>query len=151
MIISGFDLDGVLCKNVKWGEDTLLKEKKLLRPTFFKCTPKLRNTSGDKIYIVTSRKEQYRSNTEEWLKRNKIKYDRLFMLKEARTRRNIIDFKHRTIVENKIDTFYEDDEKISRVLQKRLPTVKVVTVINQEPEMTKEEVKRSFQSCSKLF
>lgn len=38
-----------------------------------------KDKKGNKIYIVTSRPEKQRGVTEQWLKRNHIKYDGLFM------------------------------------------------------------------------
>ena len=62
------------------------------------------------------------------------------MMKEARTRRNIIDFKCRTIVEYNIDSFYEDDPKIVRILKKRLPKVNVIFVDSKNKTLSKEDI-----------
>ena len=78
------DMDGVLCKDPteKQNDDGseysnfLFNTPALIKPTF-------------KIgSIVTSRLEKYREQTVEWLKKNQIKYDNLYMLdSDAKTRR----------------------------------------------------------------
>lgn len=85
---SCFDIDGVLCVDPSEDEnddgekyiDFLLNAKPLFVP-------------GCKIgTLVTSRLEKYRPQTEEWLAKNNIKYDKLVMLdlpdKEARQKAN---------------------------------------------------------------
>jgi len=78
------DMDGVICKDPteKQNDDGseysnfLFNTPALIKPTF-------------KIgSIVTSRLEKYREQTVEWLKKNQIKYDNLYMLdSDAKTRR----------------------------------------------------------------
>lgn len=73
---AAFDIDGVLCKDplpqenddgVKY-KNFILNAKPLFIPQY-------------KIpYIITSRLEKYRSETEEWLSKNNVKYDKLIML-----------------------------------------------------------------------
>ena len=73
---AAFDIDGVLCKDPLPQENDdgekyknfLLNAKPLFIPQY-------------KIpYIITSRLEKYRKETEEWLKNNNVKYDHLIML-----------------------------------------------------------------------
>lgn len=73
---AAFDIDGVLCYDPTDEENDdgekyksfILNAKPLFIPQY-------------KIpYIITSRLEKYRKETEEWLKRNNIQYDHLIML-----------------------------------------------------------------------
>ena len=73
---AAFDIDGVLCKNPTDEENDngnkyrqfILHAKSLYIPQY-------------KIpYLITSRLEEYRAETEEWLNKNNIKYDHLIML-----------------------------------------------------------------------
>lgn len=73
---AAFDIDGVLCKNPTNEENDngnkyrqfILHAKPLYIPQY-------------KIpYLITSRLEEYRAETEEWLNKNNIKYDHLIML-----------------------------------------------------------------------
>lgn len=73
---AAFDIDGVLCQDPLPQENDdgekyknfLLNAKPLFIPQY-------------KIpYIITSRLEKYRKETEEWLKSNNVKYDHLIML-----------------------------------------------------------------------
>ena len=81
-----FDIDGVLCQDPTEEEnDDGDKYINFIR----NVTPRIIPTK--KIgYIVTSRLEKYRSDTEYWLKKNNIEYDQLIMLdlpsKEERQR-----------------------------------------------------------------
>ena len=73
---AAFDIDGVLCVDPTREEnDDGPKYKNFIlnaRPLFI---PK------HKIpYIITSRLEQYRPETEEWLRKNNVQYDHLIML-----------------------------------------------------------------------
>ncbi len=73
---AAFDIDGVLCKDPLAEENDdgskythfILNAKPLFIPQY-------------KIpYIITSRLEKYRLETEEWLCKNNVKYDKLIML-----------------------------------------------------------------------
>lgn len=73
---AAFDIDGVLCKDPSNEENDdgpkytnfLLNAEPLFIPQY-------------KIpYIITSRLEKYRPQTEQWLKRNNVQYDKLIML-----------------------------------------------------------------------
>jgi len=134
--IVGYNLDGVLCELFQPDKSFMKcngeerKERKKLKLLHIKTAKKLRDTEGDEIYIVTARKDDVRFETIQWLKKNNIKYHKLLMLQEARTRRNIIDFKQRMIEYYHIDIFYEDDPKIVRALSKRLKNVNVILIEN---------------------
>lgn len=73
---AAFDIDGVLCKDPLPQENDdgikylnfILNAKPLFIPQY-------------KIpYIITSRLEKYRKETEEWLRKNNVQYDHLIML-----------------------------------------------------------------------
>lgn len=68
------DLDGVLCIDPKWGLDT--KENEYI--DFINTAPKYLNIPSIDI-ILTSRLEKYRKQTEDWLYKNNIKYNKLIM------------------------------------------------------------------------
>lgn len=73
---SAFDLDGVLCDDPSVMEDDDGKKYvKFLENAVPKFIPTYQIHS-----IVTSRLEKYRSITEEWLRKNNVKYNQLIML-----------------------------------------------------------------------
>jgi uncharacterized HAD superfamily protein len=150
-MINGYDLDGVLCQNIQWSKDCELKTKKELRPYFFKLTKKLRDTEGKEVYIVTSRKEKYRSNTMSWLKKNNIFYHKLLMLEKARNRQNMIEHKLKAIQYYRIDTFYEDDPKIARQIKRKCPNVNVILVENDSSNIIQQKDLEKKIKTSKLF
>ena len=73
---AAFDIDGVLCKDpLPQENDDGIKYKNFIlnaKPLFI---PQYKIP-----YIITSRLEKYRSETEEWLSKNNVKYDKLIML-----------------------------------------------------------------------
>lgn len=84
-----FDLDGVLCLNPTREQDDDGEEYlNFLKHAALRVAP-----SREIGYIVTSRLEKYRKQTEEWLSNNGIKYKHLIMMnfntKEEKTLANI--------------------------------------------------------------
>ena len=71
-----FDIDGVLCVNPTEKENDEEEEYK----NFLLNAKPLYIPKNNVYAIVTSRREKYRSETEEWLRKNGVKYDFLFML-----------------------------------------------------------------------
>jgi len=73
---AAFDIDGVLCKDpLPQENDDGIKYKNFIlnaKPLFI---PQYKIP-----YIITSRLDKYRSETEEWLKKNNVQYDHLIML-----------------------------------------------------------------------
>ena len=73
---AAFDIDGVSCKDpLPQENDDGIKYKNFIlnaKPLFI---PQYKIP-----YIITSRLEKYRSETEEWLSKNNVKYDKLIML-----------------------------------------------------------------------
>jgi uncharacterized HAD superfamily protein len=70
------DIDGVLCENPEFGEDTDLEyyEKFLVN-----ATPRFIPTKRVG-YLVTGRNEIYRQQTETWLRLHNVEYDHLIMM-----------------------------------------------------------------------
>lgn len=73
---SAFDIDGLLCQDPSNEEnDDGIKYKQFLLNAKPLYIPQYKIP-----YLITSRLEKYRPETEEWLKKNEIKYDHLIML-----------------------------------------------------------------------
>jgi uncharacterized HAD superfamily protein/hypoxanthine-guanine phosphoribosyltransferase len=71
-----FDIDGVLCRDPKEEEnDDGERYKKFLLEVEPRIIPTFKIGT-----LVTARLEKYRAETEEWLRRNNIKYENLIML-----------------------------------------------------------------------
>lgn len=117
---AAFDIDGVLCIDPTNEENDdgpkyknfLLNAKPLFIPQY-------------KIpYIITSRLEQYRPETEEWLKKNNVQYDNLIMLKgytaEERRKLNLhAKFKAEQYKKlSDIQLFIESDRKQAQEIAK---------------------------------
>lgn len=117
---AAFDIDGVLCKDPSNEENDdgdkyinfLLNAKPLFIPQY-------------KIpYIITSRLEKYRPQTEKWLKDNNVKYDKLIMLSgytaEQRRKLNLhAKFKAEQYKKlSDIQLFIESDKKQAQEISK---------------------------------
>ena len=107
-----FDIDGVLCVDPKPEENDdgekyrnfILKAKPLYIPRY-----KIKA-------LVTSRLEKYRKETEEWLSKNNVKYDKLYMLdlpnKEDRIRLGAHGkFKAKIFAQSNAELFIESEPK----------------------------------------
>jgi len=70
----GIDMDGILCED--WSIDWDYNE-------FIENTKPYRIPTYNIDFIITGRLEKYRSQTEAWLKRYKVSYDKLIMLPEV--------------------------------------------------------------------
>jgi hypoxanthine phosphoribosyltransferase len=103
--IVGFDMDGVLCQACPddKNEDAYLKFLDTARPYLI--------PEYEIDYIITSRLEKYRPQTEKWLKENDVKYKKLIMwdLPEKSDRDGAGTFKSRTIQGIHIRYFIEDN------------------------------------------
>ena len=105
-----FDLDGTLsdasnrehfAKEGKWdefyaacGNDSVNKPIALLADAMFK--------TDCRIYLITGRPESVRKQTEEWLMKHAIMYDKLFMRREG-------DFRHDYEIKSEILDTIKDD------------------------------------------
>lgn len=72
-----YDLDGVICEDPMYQPDTL---EYLL---FLTTAKLLRKTNNAKADIVTGRTEEFRRETELWLKCNGVAYDNLIMKSDS--------------------------------------------------------------------
>jgi uncharacterized HAD superfamily protein len=70
------DIDGVLCRDPENYEN----DDGPLYLNFIRDVPALRRPSLEIGWLVTCRLERYRAETEEWLRKNEIKYNKLIML-----------------------------------------------------------------------
>lgn len=129
---SCFDLDGVLCEDPSpTDNDDGEKYEHFIKNTPVKILP-----SCELGYIVTSRLEKYREQTETWLKSNNIKYKQLIMLDATAEERVKYDLhaKHKAEYYKKTNTilFFESNEKqaleINRITQKPVYCVETNTL-----------------------
>jgi uncharacterized HAD superfamily protein len=120
---SCFDMDGVLCINPKDKENDdgnkYINFINTAKPLFIP-TKKIGN-------IVTCRLEKYRQQTENWLNKNKVKYNKLIMMKynskEDRIKYgNHAEFKAKYYIQSKASLFVESDInqaiKIAKIAKK---------------------------------
>jgi uncharacterized HAD superfamily protein len=109
------DFDGVLCKDpsdVENDDGPRYREFLLNADLMFRCTHRIG-------WIVTSRLEKYRLETEAWLHRNDIAYDNLMMLNlpDAATRRRLgvhASFKAEVFKRTGALLFIESEEEQAR-------------------------------------
>lgn len=133
--LAGYDLDGVLIAKPpsrekpffrQTGEERLDYQK---RRREFSLKAELKREPEDKPYvIITARPQWLQKETYAWIEKVGLKPKAVVFIDRPRTRRNIIAFKEKVIRRLEITTFYEDDKKIARALQKLLPSVKVVLI-----------------------
>jgi hypoxanthine phosphoribosyltransferase len=117
--IIGFDMDGVLCEacsNDK-DEDAYLRFLTTARPYLI--------PEYEIDYIITSRLEKYRPQTEKWLKDNGVKYKNLIMwdLPDKSDRDGAGAYKSKVINHIQIRYFIEDNVKFAEEIWKttRIP------------------------------
>lgn len=108
--IAATDMDGVLCEKCPAGVDEneprYLEWLTKARPYLIPCY--------EIDYIITSRLEKYRPQTEQWLKDHKVRYGQLIMwnLPEKSMRTNHAEYKCKTLRSLGVDIFhYWEDEK----------------------------------------
>jgi hypothetical protein len=126
------DLDGVLCENPPVDDNTELDKYeswiKVAVPNIIPAYPI--------EAIVTSRFEKYRAETELWLKQNGVKYNRLVMFDNGKTRslKQITKFKAENASATGAIWFWESEEEqakeISRLMNAPVycPTIKKTIV-----------------------
>lgn len=108
------DIDGFLCRDPTPEENDDGKEY----INFIKNTPLIIGQRKEFGYVVTSRLEKYRKETEFWLFENKIRYKKLYMMNyetaEERQRNNkYSEFKSKIYLESNSVLFIESSERIS--------------------------------------
>ena len=70
--------------------------------------------------IITSRLEKYREQTEEWLKKNKVKYRELIMLNDStRNSQKSVSHKVTVIKKTKPSWFFESDFSEAKEIKRR--------------------------------
>lgn len=117
LLNSCMDIDGVLCADPTEEEnDDGLNYLKFLST----AQPKLIPTREVK-YLVSSRLEKYRKETEDWLKSNNITYEKLFLLdataQERRTQNLHAKFKAKVYQESDCVLFIESNDKQARYIR----------------------------------
>ena len=145
---SCFDIDGVLCVDPKEEENDdgdkyryfLLNAKPLYIPNY-------------KIYaLVTSRLEKYRKETEEWLAKNNVRYEHLYMLdlpsKEERIKLNA-HAQFKAEIYNRLAStvlFYESSlsqaYEIAGLTKKSVFCVETDELINNPPNFSTQGLSR---------
>ena len=87
---SCMDIDGVLCEDPGFFEND---DDRKYRNFLENAVPKLIPTA--KVgYLVTCRLEKYRPQTEAWLARQKVQYDKLIMLEAGSAKERQLNFSH---------------------------------------------------------
>ena len=116
LLKSCVDLDGVLCRDPTEEENDdgpkYIKFIRTVKPLFIPS-----KTIG---YIVTTRLEKYRKETEEWLKRYGIKYNHLFMLNlpDKKTRQSLnIHAKFKASIYKLTDTMLFIESSLSQAIE----------------------------------
>jgi hypothetical protein len=128
-MINGYDLDGVLAvapplATKPWNRMNAAERasRREFLVIWYKCAKPLITPSDMKFVVITARKDvpEVRRATERWLKKYFPKQTiRLYMLKEARTMVNNVNFKAEVIRREKLLTFVEDNIQVVRELRKR--------------------------------
>jgi uncharacterized HAD superfamily protein/hypoxanthine phosphoribosyltransferase len=124
------DMDGVLCENCPQGVDSdekgYIEWLKTAKPYLIPAYPIQA--------IITSRLEKYRSLTEEWLKKNNVKYEQLLMWnlqhKNMRTIEGHIQHKVDLLLKIKPAWFWESSYTEAKVIHEKtgLPVLCVDTM-----------------------
>jgi hypoxanthine phosphoribosyltransferase len=110
---AGFDFDGILCEDIRPEDcDQGLRYEAALRYAVPKYVP----SRAPVPLIATARLERYRSITEEWLTRHKVRWGRLVMgpWQDERERdegwpRKVAEFKAQALRESGLNLFIESD------------------------------------------
>ncbi len=137
-----FDIDGVLCADPT--EEQNDDGPKYV--DFIENAPPLFIPGAPIGTIVTSRLEKYRKETEAWLKRNNVKYDKLVMLdlpnKEARQRAN-------NHAKHKAETFIS--EPYVFFVESSLSQAIEINQITKKPVLCTENFEMIFKSQSLTY
>lgn len=138
-----FDIDGVLCPNPPIDDDGEQYIK------YLKEAPILYKPSVEIDTLVSCRLEKYRDITEEWLKKNNIKYRKLIMLdlpsKEARLKwgkhgeykAGIYSESHNILF---IESSYYEAVTIAKMSHKPVFCVENFSMINSNVAITKNKI-----------
>jgi hypothetical protein len=126
--IVGFDLDGVLCEECPDDndEDVYVKFLTAARPYLI--------PEYEIDYIITSRLEKYRPQTEKWLKDNEVRYKNLIMwnVPEKSDRDGAGSYKSKAIMDTPMRYFIESSMKQTEEIWK---TTKIACLCTDEMKM----------------
>lgn len=138
------DIDGTLTNEIAYclGYNYEDVSKTILNCTLKSGVKEVNNSNLD-ITLITGRIEMYRKETEQWLRNNGIKYDRLIMIpnnyyKNGFDMKLFLDFKLQNCVNNRINFALDDNEEVIKIL--RSHSIKA--------QLVKENFKEAF---NKLF
>ncbi len=120
----GYDIDGTLCAPGPKRNKPFFKQNGPERKAFEEETrihmlnAKVIRVPEEPYVLITGRKEKWRGETMEWVKKQGWKPEGLYMLQEGRTRANMIKLKVKICQELNITVYYEDDLKIATAVAK---------------------------------
>jgi len=127
-----FDLDGIFCPDVpieKAENEILYKEYITTVESIAHRIPRLHPPC---LSIATARLEKYRGITEDWLKRNNIKYNSLHMYqgtkddRDSNFYRNVSEYKTSIFLESDAKIFVESDDRLAKRIAKKSNGKKVI-------------------------
>ncbi len=120
----GYDIDGTLCASGPKRNKPFFKQNGPERKAFEEeirihmLNAEVTRVPEEPFVLITGRKEKWRPETEEWLKKQGWNHQGLYMLQEGRTRANMIKLKVKICQELNIEVYYEDDLKIATAISK---------------------------------
>lgn len=126
--VVGFDMDGVLCEECTDDDD----EVKYLR--FLSTARPYLIPEYEIDYIITSRLEKYRPQTETWLKDHEVKYKNLIMwdVPNKKDRDGAATYKSKIIKCSPIQFFIESDREQAEEIWRR---TKIICLCTDEMKM----------------
>lgn len=104
------DMDGVLC------EDPTIITGAEYEQFLIEARPKY--THFEINEIITGRKERFREQTEEWLRRHGIKYKKLLMLPDEKTLKDIARWKAEMYKISESELFIESDPRQAEIIKR---------------------------------
>ncbi len=113
----GFDLDGVLCEDIPYG----LESDNLRYIEWISNVKRYLVPSYEIDFIISNRLEKYRPQTEEWLKKQGVKYKELFLCPaDSKEERKALNPAHKTrvLLDTKPNLFLESSREESIQLSK---------------------------------
>ncbi len=130
----GYDIDGTLCVPGPKRNKPFFKQNGPERKAHEEKTrihmlnAEVMRIPSEPFILITGRKEKWRSETEEWIRKQGWKPEGLYMLQEGRTRANMIKLKVKVCKELNVSVYYEDDLKIAKAMARE--GINVVRVWN---------------------
>ena len=130
--VVAYDLDGVLMPLLRRYKPYIQysgperKRYEKVRLWQYANDVKLLTPSEPEFYIISSRQEKYRPVTEMWLKKNNIFAKEVILMDNSLTFNHILEHKLKYLIEKKIEKYYEDDPKLIKRLNKKIPNLEIV-------------------------